>query len=116
MGRSSRRAAFPSAFKTFSLGFFAFVRAQVRLHQMELRKSGLDEIPRAYAPEGIEANAPLLDRMLKIIELRVEQGPLPGLKEAHARLAARAQNFAARRSRWCTWTTIRKTSWCRDFG
>jgi len=85
--------SFPSAFKTFSLGFFAFVRAQVRLHQMELRKSGLDEIPRAYAPEGIEANAPLLDRMLKIIELRVEQGPLPGLKEAHARLAARASEF-----------------------
>jgi aminoglycoside phosphotransferase (APT) family kinase protein len=85
--------SFPSAFKTFSLGFFAFVRAQVRLHQMELRKSGLDQIPRAYAPEGIDANAPLLDRMLRIIEQRVDQGPLPGLKEAHARLAARAAEF-----------------------
>ena len=85
--------SFPSAFKTFSLGFFAFVRAQVRLHQMELRNSGLDRIPRACAPEGIDANAPLLDRMLKIIEQRVEQGPLPGLKEAHARLAARAAEF-----------------------
>jgi len=85
--------SFPSAFKTFSLGFFGFVRAQVRLHQMELRKSGLDEIPRAYAPEGIDPNLPLLDRMLKIIGQRVEQGPLPGLKEAHARLAARAAEF-----------------------
>jgi aminoglycoside phosphotransferase (APT) family kinase protein len=85
--------SFATAFKTFSLGFFGFVRAQVRLHQMELRKSGLDEIPRAYAPAGIDANAPLLDRMLKIIEQRVEQGPLPGLKEAHARLAARASEF-----------------------
>jgi aminoglycoside phosphotransferase (APT) family kinase protein len=62
---------FASAFKTFSLGFFGFVRAQVRLHQMELRKSGLDQISRAYAPEGIDANAPLLDRMLKIVEQRV---------------------------------------------
>ena len=60
--------SFPTAFKTFSLGFFGFVRAQVRLHQMELRKSGLDEIPRAYAPEGIDADAPLLDRMLRIID------------------------------------------------
>jgi aminoglycoside phosphotransferase (APT) family kinase protein len=85
--------SFPSALKTFSLGFFGFVRAQVRLHQMELRKSGLDEIRRAYAPEGIDANGPLLDRMLKIIEQRVEQGPLPGLKEAYARLAARAAEF-----------------------
>ncbi len=85
--------SFPSAFKTFSLGFFGFVRAQVRLHQMELRKSGLDEIPRAYTLEGIDAHAPLLDRMLKIIEQRVELGPLPGLKEAHARLAVRAAEF-----------------------
>lgn len=85
--------SFATAFKTFSLGFFGFVRAQVRLHQMELRKSGLEEIPRAYAPEGLDANTPLLDRMLKIIEQRVEAGPLPGLKEAHSRLAARAAKF-----------------------
>lgn len=85
--------SFPSAFKTFSLGFFGFVRAQVRLHRMELRKSGLDEIPRAYAPEGTDASTPLLDRMLKIIGQRIEQGPLPGLEEAHARLAERAGEF-----------------------
>jgi aminoglycoside phosphotransferase (APT) family kinase protein len=85
--------SFPSAFKTFSLGFFGFVRAQVRLHRMELRKSGLDEIPRAHTPEGTDASTPLLDRMLRIIGQRIEQGPLPGLKEAHARLEARAGEF-----------------------
>ena len=85
--------SFASAFKTFSLGFFGFVRAQVRLHHLELRKSGLDEIPRAYAPSGADPKAPLLDRMLTIIGQRVEQGPLPGLKAAHARLTARANEF-----------------------
>jgi aminoglycoside phosphotransferase (APT) family kinase protein len=85
--------SFPQAFKTFSLGFFAFVRAQVRLHQMELRNSGLDEIPRAYTPDGIDVGAPLLDRMLKIIERRVEEGPLPGLKDALSRLTLRAGEF-----------------------
>jgi aminoglycoside phosphotransferase (APT) family kinase protein len=85
--------SFPSAFKTFSLGFFGFVRAQVRLHQMELRQTGLDEIPRAFTPPGVQAQAPLLDRMLKLIEHRVEEGPLPGLKEAHSRLSARAAEF-----------------------
>jgi aminoglycoside phosphotransferase (APT) family kinase protein len=85
--------SFPSAFKTFSLGFFGFVRAQVRLHQMELRKSGLEQITHAGATEGIDPDASLLDRMLKTIERRVEQGPLPGLKQAHGRLAARAAEF-----------------------
>ncbi len=85
--------SFPTAFKTFSLGFFGFVRAQVRLHQMELRNSGLAEIPRAYTPDGIDRSAPLLDRMLRIIEQRVAEGPLPGLKEAHARLASQAAQF-----------------------
>jgi len=85
--------SFASAFKTFSLGFFGFVRAQVKLHQMELRNSGLDAIPRAYAPEGLDSSAPLLDRMLRIIEQRILDGPLPGLKDAHARLAAQAAQF-----------------------
>jgi aminoglycoside phosphotransferase (APT) family kinase protein len=85
--------SFPTAFKTFSLGFFGFVRAQVKLHRMELRKSGLDEVPRAYASEGTDATTPLLDRILKIIGQRIEEGPLPGLKEAHARLTARAAEF-----------------------
>jgi len=87
--------SFPAAFKTFSLGFFGFVRAQVRLHHLDLRKTGLDEIPRAYMPEGADRGAPLLDRMLMIIEQRVIEGPLPGLKEAHARLASQATQFRA---------------------
>ncbi|HLX36141.1 MAG TPA: phosphotransferase [Candidatus Binataceae bacterium] len=85
--------SFPTAFKTFSLGFFGFVRAQVRLHHLDLRKTGLDEIPRAFMPESADRSAPLLDRMLKIIEQRVVEGPLPGLKDAHARLAAQAAQF-----------------------
>jgi len=85
--------SFPAAFKTFSLGFFGFVRAQVKLHHLELRKSGLDQIPRAYNPEGCDVNTSLLDRMLQIIGNRIEEGPLPGLKEAHARLASRAAEF-----------------------
>ncbi|HVN27898.1 MAG TPA: phosphotransferase [Candidatus Binataceae bacterium] len=85
--------SFPTAFKTFSLGFFSFVRAQVRLHHLELRKSGLDQILRAYQPDSTDATTPLLDRMLQIIGARIEAGPLPGLKEAHARLSARAGEF-----------------------
>jgi|SRR5579872_971021 aminoglycoside phosphotransferase (APT) family kinase protein len=85
--------SFTGAFKTFSLGFFGFVRAQVRLHHMELRNSGLDAIPRAYTPDSVERAAPLLDRLLSVIEQRVEEGPLPGLREAHARLASQAAQF-----------------------
>jgi aminoglycoside phosphotransferase (APT) family kinase protein len=87
--------SFPTAFKSFSLGFFGFVRAQVRLHHLELRNSGLDQIPRAYVPEGVDSNAPLL-RMR-------DWPPAP-------------PSFVARRFRSCTWTTIRAMSWCRDFG
>lgn len=85
--------SFPQAFRTFSLGFFAFVRAQTRLHQYDLRKTGLDEIPRAYTTNRMETRAPLLDRILAIIEQRVEQGPLPGLRDALERLRARAAQF-----------------------
>ncbi len=85
--------SFPQALRTFTLGFFGFVRAQARLHHMELRNSGLDQIPRAFLPEGADDHSPLLDRMLKIIEQRVEAGPLPGLKEALGRLCARAPRF-----------------------
>jgi aminoglycoside phosphotransferase (APT) family kinase protein len=85
--------SFPHAFRTFSLGFFAFVRAQTRLHQFDLRKTGLDDIPRAYSAAGVETRAPLLDRVLAIIAKRVEEGPLPGLREALERLHSRAAQF-----------------------
>ncbi len=85
--------SFPRALRTFTLGFFGFVRAQARLHRMELRDSGLDQIPRAFAASGLDDRAPLLDRLLGIIEQRVAAGPLPGLKGALDRLYARAPRF-----------------------
>src|SRR4029077_3039429 len=44
--------SFPSAFKTFSMAFFSFVRTQSRLHKLDSTSTGLREIPRAYAPVG----------------------------------------------------------------
>src|SRR6202030_1383732 len=75
--------SFPSAFKTFSMAFFSFVRTQSRLHKLDPLSAGLREIPRAYAPVGDAApGSPLLDRVLAIIANRVENGPLPGRREA----------------------------------
>lgn len=87
--------SFPSAFKTFSLGFFAFVRAQARLHSLDLSQGRLSEIPRAYTVPEHDPHMPLLDRVLEIIRHRIEAGPLPGLRDAHARLSARAGQFRA---------------------
>jgi len=83
-------ASFPQAFKTFSLGFFGFVRAQVKLHRLNPDTEGLRDIPRAFQPSGAPPGTPLLDRVLAIIAERVEKGPLPGLKDALRRLTARA--------------------------
>jgi aminoglycoside phosphotransferase (APT) family kinase protein len=85
--------SFPQAFKTFSLGFFAFVRAQARLHRLDPGPSGLAGIPRACAAAGGSISAPLLDRVLAVIGERVENGPLPGLRPALASLLARAARF-----------------------
>jgi len=82
--------SFPEAFKTFSLGFFSFVRAQVRLHRLDPQSSGLRDIPRAYETGLTAPGTPLLDRALAIIANRVDNGPLPGLRDALGRLAARA--------------------------
>lgn len=103
----------PIAFKTFSLGFIAFVRAQVRLHRMDLRHPrlpgqsdfasktmpagakpfSLGELPRAYTSASIPAIAPLLDRLLAILAERIESGPLPGLRNALDRLRERAERY-----------------------
>lgn len=82
--------SFPEAFKTFSLGFFSFVRAQVRLHRMNPRDAGLRDIPRAYETGLTAPGTPMLDRALAIIANRVDKGPLPGLRDALGRLVARA--------------------------
>ena len=86
--------SFPSAFKTFSMAFFSFVRTQARLHKFDPTSAGLRDIPRSYAPaDGVSAGAPLLDRVLSIIASRVENGPLPGLREGLNLVAERAARF-----------------------
>ncbi|HEV2169463.1 MAG TPA: phosphotransferase [Candidatus Binatus sp.] len=86
--------SFPSAFKTFSMAFFSFVRTQAKLHRFNPTSAGLSEIPRSYEPVGnTAANSPLLDRVLAIISNRVENGPLPGLREALNLVTERASRF-----------------------
>jgi len=87
--------SFPTAFKTFSLGFFSFVRAQARLHKYDSTAAGLREIPHAFPTVAQSAGnePPLLDRLLNLIADRVEHGPLPGLREALQRINERAPRF-----------------------
>jgi len=83
--------SFPQAFKTFSLAFFGFVRAQTRLHR--LAANGAQREAGAFTPANATAGAPLLDRMLEIVAERIERGPLPGLAAALAALRERAPQF-----------------------
>ncbi|MGH7926072.1 MAG: phosphotransferase [Candidatus Binatus sp.] len=86
--------SFPSAFKTFSMAFFSFVRTQSLLHKFDSTSAGLREIPHAYPPiDGTTAGSPLLDRVLALIANRVENGPLPGLREALNLVTERAPKF-----------------------
>jgi aminoglycoside phosphotransferase (APT) family kinase protein len=104
--------SFPQAFRTFSMGFLGFVRAQARLHRMALTPSALEALTSpasANHPEQVStkdsaqdlaqgdvkdgAAARLLERTLETIAARVEQGPLPGLAAALARLRVRAEEF-----------------------
>ncbi|MGH8013295.1 MAG: phosphotransferase family protein [Candidatus Binataceae bacterium] len=78
--------SFPQAFKTFSLGFIGFVRAQSRLHQIDPAR--LDHSAAFKTPQ-----ASLLERMLDLIAKRIDRGPLPGLAEALARLRDRATRY-----------------------
>jgi aminoglycoside phosphotransferase (APT) family kinase protein len=85
--------SFPQAFKTFSLGFFSFVQTQARLHKLDPKSPGLRDIPRTTAVAGDPPDGPLLDRLLRIIDDRVERGPLPGMRNALARISKRAPHF-----------------------
>jgi aminoglycoside phosphotransferase (APT) family kinase protein len=84
---------FPQAFKTFSLGFLGFVRAQARLHRLDPTHGDLPAIQSAFLGVSSEPGTPLLDRLLDLIAARVEQGPLPGLKDALVGLRDRAHHF-----------------------
>jgi aminoglycoside phosphotransferase (APT) family kinase protein len=86
--------SFPSAFRTFSMAFFSFVRTQSKLHKFDPTSAGLRDISHAYAPiDGMTSGSPLLDRVLAIIANRVENGPLPGLREALNLVTERAPKF-----------------------
>jgi aminoglycoside phosphotransferase (APT) family kinase protein len=97
--------SFPQAFRTFSMGFLGFVRAQTRLHRMALAPSALEALPMPAAPNQSElARAPqesaqddaaarLLEFALRTVAERVEQGPLPGLAAVLERLCRRAAEF-----------------------
>ena len=83
-------SSFTQAVKTFSLGFFGFVRAQVKLHRIDPASHEVRDIPHSLQATGTPPGTPLLDRALAVIAERVEKGPLPGLKEALRNLTARA--------------------------
>lgn len=111
--------SFPQAFKTFSLGFLGFVRAQARLHRMALSPSMIETLEANAASNRIApgrqtartsvrgapaaatcvsldgAAARMLERALETVAARVENGPLPGLAEALAYLRRRASEFRA---------------------
>jgi len=82
--------SFRRAFKTFSLGFVGFVRAQTRLHRLNPACDGVTTVPGA-----VERPAPLLDRLLEVIAERIEDGPLPGLRNSLESLRERAARFRA---------------------
>lgn len=83
-------SSFAHAIKTFTLGFFGFVRAQVLLHRIDPASHEVRDIPRALQPAGAPPGTPLLDRALAVISERIERGPLPGLKDAYRNLIVRA--------------------------
>jgi aminoglycoside phosphotransferase (APT) family kinase protein len=86
---------FPRAFKTFSLGFVGFVRAQVHLHS--LGSDGhipISNVPQAYTTADAPGDLPLLERLFRIIARRIEEGPLPGLRDALASLRRRAPRYS----------------------
>lgn len=85
--------SFPQAFKTFSLGFVAFVRAQIRLHRLALERQPRAEGSQVATSCDAANPRPLLERMLGLIAERIEQAPLPGLREALARVRERASRF-----------------------
>jgi aminoglycoside phosphotransferase (APT) family kinase protein len=88
-------SSFPKAFKTFSLGFIAFVRAQVRLHSLiQNGQITLAELPHAFTTDNIPGSLPLLERLFRIVERRIEQGPLPGLRDAVLVLRRRAARYS----------------------
>jgi aminoglycoside phosphotransferase (APT) family kinase protein len=94
---------FPRAFKTFSMGFAGFVRAQARLHRMPVAPSTMNALSMAPDAQAGVAHKPgeaaegaaarLLENRIETIASRIEQGPLPGLAAALEYLRTRASGF-----------------------
>jgi len=86
-------SSFPSAFMTFTLGFTGFVRTHAALHKIDPGIATLRSIKPAFITDTIASGSPLLDRILSVVGERIEKGPLPGLREAHRSLVARATAY-----------------------
>jgi aminoglycoside phosphotransferase (APT) family kinase protein len=88
-------SSFPRSFMTFSMGFVGFVRAQVRLHSLgsngQIPKG---RVPLAYTGADAMGDQSLLERLFGIIERRIEDGPLPGLRDALISLRSRATRYS----------------------
>ncbi len=88
---------FPAAFRTFSLGFWSFVRTQAALHRLDARSVAPEGVPQAFGADGESSASPLLDRMLQTVADRVEKGPLPYLRDALDWAKGRASAFRSAR-------------------
>ena len=53
----------------------------------------LDNVPRAFINANASSGLPLLERLFRIIEERIEEGPLPGLRDALTSLRGRAPRY-----------------------
>ena len=129
--------SFPQAFKTFSMGFVGFVRAQARLHRMALAPSTLGALGDSGARANTRANTPGVRKMVrKILRKMPPKTERPrACSNALSKPSRRASSTVrcrdwprrslvcapARRSsetphpRSSTSTTIRKTSWLKDY-
>ncbi|MGH7841529.1 MAG: phosphotransferase [Candidatus Binataceae bacterium] len=87
--------SFPRAFKTFSMGFIGFVRAQAQLHRLDRDGFNPQDITPAYVTQNSGPCGSLLDRLLEVIADRIERGPLPGLRDALGRLREQVDRFRA---------------------
>lgn len=86
---------FPLAFKTFSLAFLAFVRAQARLHRLAPEAIAQGPGCGFVVSPRLPASMPLIERALATLAERIESGALSGMREALAALSERAPKFRA---------------------
>ncbi len=90
-------STFPRAFKTFSLGFWSFVRTQAGLHRLDPRTVAPEGVPQAFGTKDSPPSAPLLDRVLDTVNERIDRGPLPFLREAMHWARSQASSFRSAR-------------------